>query len=108
MASALAFSWPDRFRIARDALNEVECDLGCLSALLSDTADAIVDDPANLAEGGGLSGWPTMERLPTLIASWRHHRAQMQAAWDRLSERERRQVGRMPPFGAADPTRPFA
>lgn len=107
MASALAFSWVDQYCIARDALNEVECDLGNLSAMLADVADTIVDDPESLSKGDSLAEWPTVERLQSLIASWKHHRNKMQAAWDRLSERERRQVGRVPPFGAPDPTRPF-
>lgn len=107
MASALAYSWVDQYCIARDALNEVECDLGNLSAMLADVADTIVDDPDSLDGSGSLTEWPTAEKLQCLIASWKLQRSRMDAAWERLSERERRQVGRAPPFGAADPTRPF-
>lgn len=107
MASALAFSWMDQFCTARDALNEVACEIGSLSALLADVADTMVDDPEALDQAGDLTEWPTADRIRALIDSWKHHRSKMQAAWDRLSERERRQVGRMPPIGAPDPTRPF-
>ncbi len=107
MASALAFSWVDQFCTARDALNETECELGKVSALLSDVADTIVDDPEGLTEIDGIAEWPTADRLRSLVDSWKHQRSRMQAAWDRLNERERRQVGRLPPFGARDPSRPF-
>lgn len=106
MASALAFSLVDRYCLARDALNEVECDLGNISALLADVADTIVDDPESLGSDS-LKQWPSHAELRAMIKSRKQHRQAMQAAWARLSEQDRRRVGRMPPFGKPDPTRPL-
>lgn len=106
MASALACQWVDRFCVARDTLNEIEFELGRLSALLVDVADTMVDEAGSLSSCvDDLSEWPTADRLRSLADGWKLQRSRMQAAWDRLSERERRQVGRMPRFGGADPTR---
>ncbi|RYG36564.1 MAG: hypothetical protein EON93_04895 [Burkholderiales bacterium] len=106
MASALACSLVEEYSIARDALNEVESDLGSISALLADIADAIVDDPDSLAPDQ-LQQWPSYEALRAMIRSRKHYHDVMQATWSRMTDKERRRVGRLPPFGAFDPSRPL-
>lgn len=106
MASALAYSLVDQYCVARDALNEVDSDLGCISALLADVADRIIDDPDSLGPES-LQQWPSHEAIRAMIKARSHYHDAMQAAWTRMSDKDRRTVGRMPPFGAPDPSRPL-
>lgn len=106
MASALAYSLVDQYCVARDALNEVDSDLGSISALLADVADKIVDDPDSLSPES-LQQWPSHEAIRAMLRARKHYHDAMQAAWTHMTDKDRRGVGRMPPFGASDPTRPL-
>lgn len=106
MASALVYSLVEEYSLARDALNEVESDLGNISALLADIADTIVDDPDNLSQDH-LQQWPSHEALRAMVRSRKHYHDVMQVAWSGMTDKERRSVGRLPPFGAPDPSRPL-
>lgn len=105
MASALAYSLVEQYCLARDALNEVEADLGSISALLADAADMIVDDPEAVSTDS--LQWPSFEAVRAMVRTRKHYYDTMQAAWSRMSAGDRRRAGRMPPFGARDPSRPL-
>lgn len=106
MASALAYSLVEQYCLARDALNEVDSDLGSISALLADVADMIVDDP-DIVSADSLQQWPTFEAVRAMVRTRKHYHDAMHAAWSGMSDKDRRSVGRMPAFGAVDPTRPL-
>lgn len=106
MASALAYSLIEQYCAARDALNEVDTDLGSIAALLADVADTIVDDPDSLAPDN-LQQWPSHKALRAMVTARKHYHDAMQTAWAHMTDKERRTVGRMPPFGASDPSRPM-
>jgi len=106
MASALAYTLIEQYCVARDALNEVDSDLGNISALLDDIADTLVEDPDRLAPDN-LQQWPSYEALRAMIKARKHYHDAMQLAWSHMTDKDRRHVGHMPPFGASDPTRPL-
>ena len=106
MASALAYSVVEQYCLARDALNEVDSDLGNISALFADVADIIVDDPDRIGPET-LQQWPSYEAVRAMVRSRKHYHEVMQTAWGRMSDKDRRRVGRMPPSGAPDPSRPL-
>ena len=70
MASALAYSLVEQYCLARDALNEVESDLGSISALLADAADMIVDDPETVSADS--LQWPSFEAVRAMVRTRKH------------------------------------
>ncbi|RYG33891.1 MAG: hypothetical protein EON93_08905 [Burkholderiales bacterium] len=90
---------------ALDEFNETETRLGELSAYLEVVADGLIHDPDGLLRVLRTE-WPDLPALLKLRAKWIVQREAVITAWHALSAATRA-ANPLPPFGAADPTRPL-
>lgn len=92
------------YKTSLEAFADVETRMGEASETLAHLADALSHDPDTL--GNLLVEMPSRSVLARLVEEWTVRRQDLLAAWDALPEALRRQTA-LPPFGAADRSRPL-